>query len=76
MSDTYNGWTNWETWVTNLWYDGFEGFDFESAEEIEGLVTDQLGADNAGLKQDFITAALAEVNWEEIFEGYKESQDE
>lgn len=19
MADTYNGWTNWETWVTNLW---------------------------------------------------------
>lgn len=19
MSDGYNGWTNWETWVTNLW---------------------------------------------------------
>lgn len=21
MSEGYNGWTNWETWVTNLWID-------------------------------------------------------
>ncbi len=23
MSDKYNGWQNWETWVTNLWFDDF-----------------------------------------------------
>jgi len=25
---TYNGWTNYETWLTNLWFDGLEFDDF------------------------------------------------
>ena len=25
---TYNGWTNYETWLTNLWLDGFDFEDY------------------------------------------------
>ena len=32
----YNGWTNWETWVVNLWIDN------EWMPEIEGLYLDLL----------------------------------
>ena len=36
-NDTYNGWTNYETWVVNLWMDNEEGsYDYwrEVAQEV------------------------------------------
>lgn len=32
MTDTYNGWTNYETWVANLWMDGDEAYWRDGAE--------------------------------------------
>ena len=34
MSDSNNGWTNWETWNSNLW---FENFDEPAQETFDGL---------------------------------------
>jgi glutamate racemase len=46
MIDTrYNGWSNWETWVTNLWlsemfYDHQVEAQHDSAEELEECLRD------------------------------------
>lgn len=42
MTNTYNGWTNWETWLTNLHI-----FDGQTAEELgfpEGITADDCEA--------------------------------
>jgi len=49
---TYNGWTNYETWLTNLYFDGYGGifnelasegvFDDMDEDEIQGYIAEQL----------------------------------
>ena len=83
MNDmTYNGWTNKETWLVNIWYgdDIWQFFaeddDCEdvSADEIEQHVRftaeecEALSQLPAGLLSDFINMCWAEVNWEELAE--------
>jgi hypothetical protein len=62
MDEKYNGWTNRETWETNLWMRNEEGFYRDSAEIVREIV--EGGGDNA-----IHTAgeALAEW-WSEIAE--------
>jgi len=50
MPTTYNGWTNYETWLCNLWFDGIEfddaiedgTFDDMCTEDIQTYVVDYL----------------------------------
>lgn len=42
MSDTYNGWTNYETWVVNLWMDN-DGFSDDCREMAARCVRDAAG---------------------------------
>ncbi len=79
MADTYNGWTNRETWLINLWIG--DHLDLRrsehnevTAEYVEGLVQD-LHEDvpfGSGLYEDLINHALAAVNWHELAEAYTE----
>jgi hypothetical protein len=71
---TYNGWSNRETWVVNLWltndehtYNMVRGM---SADEIEALVDDcyLTGDLHPGFMSDLINSALAHVDWREIAE--------
>lgn len=71
----YNGWTNYETWLTALWIDNDEYLMEEmrnaSAEQIKDWYHDQIDAlfphgDN--LFSDILNAHSREVNWEEIAE--------
>lgn len=76
--ETYNGWTNHETWAVNLWLNDGSlddlveevGEDETSlAEAIEELTYEVCGIDGqqpASLALDLLTSALEAVNWREI----------
>jgi len=83
--DEYNGWTNYETWLLNLWLDNDEGACRRWSCEAEGFRDDAHGLADAlreeieesipedmhsGFFADLINAGLAEVNWLEIAESY------
>lgn len=79
MSNTYNGWTNYETWATNLHMDGvFHDYAEEYRDNIDAFadfiqeaVKENIGLDNmTGLAADLMNAAMSEVNWHEIAQGY------
>ncbi len=62
MSERYNGWTNYETWLVNLWMDNEQGsqeFFRERAKEIYGLAT----ADPGGWFTREETARFRFVDW-------------
>ena len=71
---TYNGWTNRETWLVNLWLgDSLAEYVRDTlgqeidASEAESYVDDYLDSAYAnGLASDLITNALGRVNWQEI----------
>ena len=75
---SYNGWTNWETWMINLHFDGyFEDYRDDQnlvqpevvKDVVEEIVFDLEGSNNP-LISDLINGSLQEVNWEEIAEHY------
>lgn len=82
----YNGWHNWETWVTNLWFDDFFSEDAantyaisEDASEatmiLESLIEDTIRksveSDNeSGLQSDFIGMCIQAVDFREIADHY------
>ena len=78
----YNGWTNRETWLVNLWVgdnlqelqndgcDITEEFIKEYVDEIIGV--DASCVENAFLI-DLLGCVLESVNWREIADCYKES---
>lgn len=80
---TYNGWTNRETWLVNLWltnerssYDMLqhvlEAYETtrEQASELEYYVTSDENylSDESSMWSDLLHAAMARVNWREIVE--------
>jgi len=82
MTDkTYNGWTNSETWLVNLWIgdllaemqdDGEE----VSADYVEQLVDEMVSAateeDANGLVTDLLYGAVREINFHEIASHYQD----
>lgn len=87
MSDTtistqaYNGWSNRETWLGNLWLTGDEGLYGllvrairenntvqETAQYIEQELTEQLEGEVAtsSLWRDLLGWAFDQIDWEEI----------
>ena len=78
---SYNGWTNKETWLVNLWLGDCFQADTEMGEEvtaeyIESCVSEMASAagesDMAGLITDLLNSAIAKVNWQEIASHYQE----
>ena len=78
MSD-YNGWTNKETWLVNIWYmdsmpeyfsdmDQFHIEPNELSESVQYIAEEceALSQLPAGLLSDFIQTCWAEVNWHEL----------
>jgi len=78
----YNGWTNYETWLVNLWLDEedskaelWDKVDMTQADAVRELATvieDSVidRVDEMGIEngmvRDLIGSALSEVNWDEI----------
>ena len=78
----YNGWKNWETWVTNLWHgDSITEYYLELFRE--GNLTNPVEADDVkdyvesllpfmwsipenGFVTDLVNGAMSEVDWQEI----------
>lgn len=81
---SYNGWSNYETWLVNLWYgDTFSdtaGEYFLDPQGLEDFVTDFLQEEGAlpetGFAADIMNAALRNVNWRELAEHYIVNDDE
>ena len=83
----YNGWTNYETWLVNMWYGDIfadkqeEGTEID-AEYIQSFVEEMLESDGSltdfGFAADIMNAALREVDWEDLASHYaveEESED-
>lgn len=79
-TETYNGWTNYETWIVNLWltndpysYDKLQyiigAFETVSqqAYELENCVSDDYERESS-MWSDLIESAMQRVNWYEIVE--------
>ena len=66
----YNGWTNRETWLVNVW------FNPESREDVEfarSYLEEQYDSIPDGVLKDMI--ALDEVNWNELLEHFEEEEE-
>jgi len=73
--NSYNGWTNYQTWRINL--EVFDGFDiegysndvYELSNELKTYIEDYLSeTTNEGLALDYAMAFISEVNFYEIAE--------
>jgi len=77
---SFNGWTNKETWLVNLWlgdmlYEQAEEEEI-TAEYIEEMVDEMAsalldGPDANGFLTDLLNCALGEINYHELAEHYK-----
>jgi len=78
---TFNGWTNKETWLVNVWYmDDMPGYfadaqqyevdpsDLEESIRFIAEESESLSQLPSGLLSDFISDAWSEVNWFELSE--------
>lgn len=85
-AEAYNGWTNYSTWLVDLWLTNEEGSynqlmelvagpgePHEKMDQIKALVEEMTaGVADSGLVADLVGAALAEVNWKEIVDSHVE----
>jgi len=79
----YNGWINYETWNVALWLDNEQGsYDecrdmarnardvYDLAKRLEAFVEEFKPDLGASMFSDLLSAALNEVDWQEIAEHY------
>ena len=81
---TYNGWTNYETWVANLWLTNNEGGyrllmdavdqpytqDWEKGEWLRDILNYQLHdeIESPCMWQDLLRHAFGRINWTEVIQ--------
>ena len=87
-SEECNGWTNWETWVVNLWLTNDEGLYYETLRicdrdlnphEYEFKRREELELWVDELMDDNIITdkvSLHRVNWKEIVESFQQTIEE
>jgi hypothetical protein len=80
-ADGYNGWRNWETWVTNLWLTGNDPVTERAAranagsrDELQAFVEYLVLGDDpvASLGTDYVSGCLSVVDWDSIVEALHE----
>lgn len=76
-NETYNGWTNYETWITNLEiFDGLTSDDLFgrkcSGDDVEDYVGEIVGDVENGYARTCARIVSGEVNWNEIAEHLNE----
>ena len=83
----YNGWTNYETWLLNLWFgDAFtdmqeEGVQLDAQylqDYVEEILLSQGQLPETGFAADIMNAAMRQVDWEDLASHYEleeESED-
>ena len=79
MCEKYNGWTNRETWLINLW-NVFEGYqdDFNDVYEFSQFMKEQFEelcppmVFESSVFSDLIGGAISNINWYELAEGLLE----
>ena len=88
MCEKYNGWSNYQTWVTSLWMDNEEGsysYWVERTEEAESIreladtmeqehedMMESLELPTTGVFADLLGHANGMIDWREIAEHYWE----
>ncbi len=70
MSQGYNGWTNRETWLVNIWFDPTSREDVEAARYTLEEAVGQLPS----FLVDFVSTDL--INWDELLEHFDEVPEE
>lgn len=83
--DTYQGWTNRETWCANLWIGNTEplyvtcreiaqgkGSVFQKIDRLDARMRREI-ARHDGFVADMLQASFARVNWREILDGLMEA---
>lgn len=69
-AETYNGWTNRETWLVNVWFNPESRSDVESAKYMIEEAYDAL----PDFMRDFCD--INAINWNELAEHFDEEEDE
>ena len=81
-SSTYNGWTNKETWLVNLWLGDFLTMDQEDGIKIDAAYIEQVVEDRIedsgsrvnGFVGDILNCALGEIDYDELASHYEEDE--
>ena len=71
MSQGYNGWSNRETWLVNVWFNPESREDVEAAREY--LENQYLAMEDGALK-DMVN--LGAVDWDELESHFEEEEEE
>ncbi len=78
---SYNGWSNKETWLVNLWLGDVLDADKEegaviTADHIEALVDQMMYRfeDESGFVRDMMNCALCEIDYAELASHYEEEE--
>ena len=69
--DTYNGWTNRETWLINVW------FNPESRDDVEFarcIIEEEYNNIPSGALKDMI--GVDAINWDELLDQFEEEEGE
>jgi leucyl aminopeptidase (aminopeptidase T) len=81
---TYNGWTNYETWLVKLWIDNDQGsqeYWLDEARRLDDVYhvasalkdwAQEFAPETTGMYADLMNAAISSVEWYEIAESLLE----